>query len=43
MESNNKLKEIYIKSLTCYSFEDVININVLYLDDNVLDEKSYEI
>ena len=42
MESNNELKEIYIKKSDSYYFDDIININDLDLDRVLLDEKSYE-
>ena len=38
MASNNKLKEINIKKLTCYYFDDIININNLNLDRILLDK-----
>ena len=44
MAKNNALKKCYIKSCTCYYFDDIIYIHNLDLDfDNILlDEISYE-
>ena len=42
MESNNKLKEIDIKSRTCCSFDDIIKIEDYDLDNILIDEKSCE-
>ena len=40
MESNDKLKEINIKSRACYYFDDVINFEDI---DNIsIEKKSYE-
>ena len=43
MESNDELKEIDIKNLTCYYFDDITKIEDFDLDNNLIDEKSYEI
>ena len=42
MESNDKLKEIDIKSRTCCYFDDIIKIEDYDLDNILIDEKSYE-
>ena len=42
MESNDELKEIDIKSRTCYYFVDIIKIEDFDFEDILLDEKSYE-
>ena len=42
MESNNELKEIYIKNCTSYYFDDIIKIEFFDFDDILLDEKSYK-
>ena len=42
MDSNNELKEIDIKNRTCYYFDDIIKIEDFYLDNILIDEKSYE-
>ena len=42
MKSKVKLKEIDIKNRICYYFDDIININSIYLDNILLREKSYE-
>ena len=42
MESNDKLKDIDIKNCTCYYFDDIIKIEYFYLDDILIDEKSYK-
>ena len=42
MESNDKLKDIDIKSRTCYCFDDIIKIEDFDLDDSLIDEKTYE-
>ena len=42
MESNDKLKEIDIKNGTCYYFDDIIKIEYFYLDNILIDEKSYK-
>ena len=40
MESNDELKQINIKTFTCYYFDDIIEIEDL--DNILIDEKSYE-
>ena len=40
MESNDKLKEIVIKNLTCYYFKDIIKIEDFDLNNILIDEKS---
>ena len=42
MESNNKLKEIDIKSCTCYYFDDKIKFEYFDPDNILMDEKSHE-
>ena len=42
MESNNKLKEIDIKSCTCYYFNDKIKFEDFDPDNILMDEKSHE-
>ena len=42
MESNNKLKVIDIKNLTCYYFDNIIKIEDFDLDNILIDEKSCE-
>ena len=42
MESNDKLKDIDIKNCTCYYFDDIIKIEYIYLDNILIDEKSYK-
>ena len=47
MESNIKLKEIYIKSRTCYYFDDIIKFEDFDIGNTILililtDEKSYK-
>ena len=42
MESNKRLKEIDIKNLTCYYFNDIIQIEDFDLDNILIDEKSSE-
>ena len=42
MESNDKLKEIYIKNRMCYYFNDTIKIEDLDLDNILINEKSYK-
>ena len=41
MNSDNKLKEIDIKSHACYDFDVIKNIIGLDLDNILVDEKSY--
>ena len=42
MESNNKLKEIDIKSCMCYNFDDIIKIEDFNFNNTLIVEKSYE-
>ena len=42
MESKGKLKEIYIKSRTCYYFDNIITDRDIYSVDILLGEKLYE-
>ena len=42
MDNNNELKEIDIKSRTCYYFEDIIRIEDFDPDKILIDGKSYE-
>ena len=42
MESNDEIIEIDIKNRTCYYFDDIIKIEDFYLDNILIDEKSYE-
>ena len=42
MESNDKLGEINIKNRTCFYFDDMIKSEDFYLDNILIDEKSYE-
>ena len=42
MEINNELKEIAIKNRTCYYFDDVIDIEDIYFDNILLNEKLYK-
>ena len=42
MEINNELKEIAIENRTCYYFYDVIEIEDIYFDNFLLDEKLYK-
>ena len=42
MENNDNLKDIDIKSSTCYYFDDIIKIEDFDLDNILKDEKSYE-
>ena len=42
MESNDKLKEAYIKNCICYYFDDIIKIEDFDLDQIIMDEKSDE-
>ena len=43
MESNDELKEIRIKSCTCYFFDDMIKSEDFNLDNILIDEKSQKI
>ena len=38
MTKYNALKEIEVKSLTCYYFDDIVNINDLDIDNILLHE-----
>ena len=42
MESNDELKEIDIKNLTCYYFDDIIKTEDFGLDSILIDEKLYQ-
>ena len=42
MESQNELKETYIKSCTCYNFSQIIKFEDFDLDNILIDEKLYE-
>ena len=42
MESNDELKEIYIKNHTCYYFDYIIRIEDFDFDNILFDNKSYE-
>ena len=42
MNSNDKLKEIYIKNRTCYYFDDIIKIEDFDLDNILIVENTYE-
>ena len=42
MESNDKLNENDIKNCTWYHFDDIIKIEDFYLDNILVDQKSYE-
>ena len=42
MDSKDQLKEIDIKSRTCYYFNGITKIEVFNLDNILIDEKSYE-
>ena len=41
-ESNDELKEVYIKNRMCYYFDDKTRIEDFGLDNVLLDEKIYE-
>ena len=41
MESNDELKEIDIKSRTCYYFDDIIKIEDFNLGNILMNEKSF--
>ena len=43
IESNDELKEINIKNVTCYYFDDINKIIVFNLDHNLIDKKSCKI
>ena len=38
---NKEIKKVYIKSLTCYYFDDMINLEDFDIDNILIDEKSY--
>ena len=40
IESNDELKEINVKNITCYYFDDINKISVFNLDHNLIDKKS---
>ena len=40
IESNDELKEINVKNITCYYFDDINKIAVFNLDHNLIDKKS---
>ena len=42
MESNDELKEVDIKNLICYYFDDIIKTEDFHFDNIWIDEKSYE-
>ena len=42
MESNNKLKEIIFKNLTCYYFDDITNFEDFDIDNILIGKKPYE-
>ena len=42
MKSNDKLKEADIKNHTRYCFDEITKIEDFYLDNILIDEKSYE-
>ena len=42
MKSNGKLKDVDIKNHTCYYFDEITKIEDFYLDNILIDEKSYE-
>ena len=42
IENNDRLKEIDIKSCTCYYFNDITKIENFDLDNILIDEQSYE-
>ena len=42
MASNNELKGIYIKSRTCYYFDDIIKIEDFDINNILIDKKPYE-
>ena len=41
MDSNNEVKEIYIKNRTYYYFDDITKTEDFNLDNILIDEKSY--
>ena len=42
MECNDELKEINIKNLTCYFFDDIIKMQDFEFGNILLDEKPYQ-
>ena len=42
METNDKLKEIYIKNRNCYYLDDITEFEDFNLDNFLIDKKSYE-
>ena len=42
MESKDGLKEIFIKNRTCDYFDDIMEIDYIYSEDILLDEKLYK-
>ena len=42
MDSNDELKEIEIKSRTCYYFDDIVKIEDFDLDNILIDENLHE-
>ena len=42
MKSNDKLKEVDIKNHTRYYFDEITKIEDFYLDNILIDEKSYK-
>ena len=42
MESNNEIKEIKIKNLMCYYFDEIMKIEDFNLDNILKDEKTYK-
>ena len=42
MESNDELKEIDIKSCTCYYFDDIMRVTDIDFYKILLEQKSYE-
>ena len=43
IDSNDELKEIDIKTRTCYYFDDIIKIEDFSLENILIDEKSHKI
>ena len=39
---SNKVKDIDMKNRTFYFFNDTVNIKIFYLNNNKIDEKSYQ-
>ena len=42
MESKDELKEIDIKTRTCYYFDDIMTVGSINFSDILLDKKSHE-